>query len=118
MNYESVILELLSRIQALEERVSALEGGGAPLPGEDRRTKTSTADIRAYIESQKQDAREHGFGTLELRSGDIHRAMGLVSRIPMVCNAMRQCMREGDSILHETPSGMSSTLLIRYGLNG
>lgn len=117
MNYESVILELLSRIQALEERVAALEGGEDLPRGERKNTKVSTADIRAYIEERKRDARERGLGTLELRSGDIHRALGLVSRVPMVCNAMRQCMRDGDSILYETPSGMSSTLLIRYGLN-
>lgn len=36
------------------------------------------------------------------------------SRYPMVCNAMRQCMKDGDQVIYETQSGYSSTLEIRY----
>ena len=40
----------------------------------------------------------------------------LKNAMPMVCNAMRQCMGENDIILHETPSGYSSSLEIKYFL--
>lgn len=32
----------------------------------------------------------------------------------MVCNAMEQCMSDEDEIIHDTPSGKSSSREIRY----
>ena len=123
MNYDSVLLEMLSRIQALEEKVRALEEKVRQFGVEDEPlsepparegAKISTADIRAFIRGHVQEAAEHGEERLILRAGSIHRALGLTSRMPQVCNAMRQCMREGDRVLFETPSGYSSTLEIEY----
>ena len=123
MNYDSVILEMLTRIQALEDKVSALEdlvsevpGNGVPEQAAPLRegARISTGEIRAYIRQLLREAAESGEEALVLRSGSIHRALGLSSRMPQVCNAMRQCMREGDRVLFETPSGYSSTLKIQY----
>jgi len=51
-------------------------------------------------------------------SKDIHKAMGLKSRYPMVCGAMYNLQKEisRSDILHKTSSGQSSTLKIRYYL--
>ena len=49
-------------------------------------------------------------------AGDIHREKKLKSAMPMVCNAMRQCMGDFDEVLYETASGYSSTLKIEYKL--
>lgn len=119
MNYDTVIVELLSRIQALERRLDELEGrqgGDFGADAASQEGKVSTADIRAHIERRKLAAAERGEPSITLKAGDIHRELKLKSRFPMVCNAMRQCMEEGDQVVFETPSGYSSTLEIRYDL--
>lgn len=109
MNYDRIIIELMDRIQQLEERVSVLEGtkeADAP--------KITTGDIRSFIGSKIADAGDAGNKWLTLKANDIHRELKLKSRFPMVCNAMRQCMKPGDEILFEPASGYSSALEIRY----
>lgn len=122
MNYDSIIVEMLARIQALEEQVKALSGGAYPVTqggnvdiGASK--KITTADIREYIERVKVEAREHGKKFLILKANDIHKSLKMKNRIPMVTNAMRQCMGEADKILHDTPSGKSSTLEIKYNIS-
>ena len=123
MNYEKIIVELLSRIQTLEEKVDILmsnQSTGNDLKAKDVNitnvVKLKTKDIRDYIESQKVQAKSNGEEFLVLRASDIHRINRLRNAMPMVCNAMRQCMGENDVVLHETPSGYSSSLEIKYFL--
>ena len=117
MNYDRMIVELLDRIQCLEERVAALEQRdetiGSPVPPKEE-NKVTTADIRDHIRQQIRAAGERDQDSVVLRASDIHREMKLKSRFPMVCNAMRQCMKDGDEVVHETASGYSSSLEIRY----
>lgn len=123
MNYEKIIVELLSRIQTLEEKVDILMNDTS----RETTTKThdeivnnvvkiKTSDIRDYIVLQKKDAKNKGEEFIVLRASDLHRINRLRNAMPMVCNAMRQCMGENDIILHETPSGYSSSLEIKYML--
>ena len=76
----------------------------------------TTAEIRAYVQERKALAKEQGLPYLVLRSGDIHRKLQLKNYMPSVCNAMYQCMSDGDRILHTTPSGKSSTIEVQYFL--
>ena len=113
MDYERIIVELLSRIQVLEEKVEALM--------QTKETKkeipsVTTDDIREYINKLKANAKANGKHTLVLIARDIHNDLELKSRYPMVCNAMRQCMNSGDLILFQPPKGNSSTLEIEYKL--
>ena len=110
MNYEKVIVELLSRIQILEEQMAEL------LKSKNKTSNASTEDIRNYIQKLKIQAKESGEKFLILRSGDIHKDLNLKDAMPSVCNAMRQSMRDGDIILHTTPKGNSSTIKIQYNL--
>ncbi len=122
MNYDTIIVELLARIQKLEEEVGALQqainyqsnenASSAPSP----KLKITTKDIRLYIEEQKTQARDNGQTELILKANDIHRSLKLQSRMSMVCNAMRQCMSDSDVVLHDTASGCSSTVEIKYYL--
>ena len=112
MNYEKIILELLGRIQVLEEKVDILMSEKTV----EKTTNVSTNDICKYIESLKNSAKELGKNTIVLVARDIHRELNLKSRFPMVCNAMRQCMEENDTILFQPPKGNSSTLEIEYKL--
>lgn len=123
MNYEKIIVELLARIQALEEKVDILMNdkstGNAPATHEEivsNVVKVKTKDIRDYIEAQKAEARSRGEEFIVLRASNLHRINKLRNGMPMVCNAMRQCMGENDIVLHETPSGYSSSLEIKYYL--
>ena len=108
MDYEKIILELLSRIQTLEEQVATLM--------EKKGDKVTTNDIREYIKTLKFNAKSAGKNILVLTARDIHRELNLKSRFPMVCNAMRDCMTDGDIILFQPPKGNSSTLEIEYKL--
>ena len=115
MNYEKVIVELLVRIQVLEEQVAMLiEEKKQDLKCETN--KVSTGDIRKYIVGLKITAKEEGKKIIVLKSGDIHRDLGLKNALPQVCNAMRQTMNEGDVVIHTTPSGNSSTIEIQYNV--
>lgn len=115
MDYEKIIVELLSRIQTLEEKVTILM---AQQDSEKRRAKEklTTEEIRQYIKQLKNNSRATGKNSLILTARDIHRNLNLKSRYPMVCNAMRDCMNNGDTILFQPPKGNSSTLEIEYKL--
>ena len=76
--------------------------------------KVTTKDIRAYIEQLFVEARNSGYSYLDLVSGDIHKQLNMKNSMPPVCDVMYQKMKEGDEILHTTPSGKSSTIKIRY----
>ena len=112
MEYEKIILDLLIRVKTLEEKVEAIlsekNGHNGKQPG--------TAEIKQYIMELKQSALENGLSQIELKANDIHKTLGLKSRMPAVCNAMKQCMNPGDVVLHETLSGFSSTYEVQYKL--
>ena len=113
MNYEKIIVELLGRIQVLEEQVATLMQEKNQV-AEQESNKITTDDIRTYIFELKNAAKLAGKTFIVLKSGDIHKELNLKSRMPQVCNAMRQSMNEGDIVLHTTPSGNSSTIEIQY----
>ena len=115
MNYEKVILEMLGRIQTLEEQVSLLMAEKES-KSEKELERMTTNDIREYIISLKTSARESGKKTIVLIARDIHRELDLKNRYPMVCNAMRDCMNPGDTILFQPPKNNSSTVEIEYKL--
>ncbi len=110
MEYEKIILELLMRVQTLEEKVELLS---AEKPVDEKK-QPGTAEIKKYIGKLKNEAREKGLTYVNLKANDIHKAMGLKSRMPAVCNAMKQSMNPGDCVKHETTSGFSSTYEIQY----
>ena len=113
MNYEKIIVELLGRIQVLEEQVVGLmEQKKATV--EKVEDKVTTENIRQYIIQLKKNAKANGKAILTLTARDIHGDLNLKSRYPMVCNAMRQCMKHGDVVIYSPESGYSSTLEIKY----
>ncbi|THE11873.1 hypothetical protein E1I69_13380 [Bacillus timonensis] len=79
--------------------------------------KGLTDEIRRYIITILNKAHENGADYLDLRSGDIHKAMGLKDRLPSVCGAMESLGIYQYSIIKDTPSGKSSTRVVRYFLS-
>ena len=121
MNYDRIILEMLGRIQTLEEEMKILKNSkeyfeercdGINLPS----TKGQTEMARQYIQKLKADAKERGLDSIVLVASDIHKSLNLKNRMPIICNAMKQCMGDYDEITHETPSGYSSTFSVKYYL--
>lgn len=110
MEYEKIILEMLNRICILEEDVKTLKNNT-------EFNKVRTDDIVNFILELKKNAKERGKHYIELVANDLHKEFGLKNRMPIVCNAMRKAMQSGDEILHQTKSGYSSTLKIRYNFN-
>ena len=115
MNYEKIIVELLARIQVLEEQVAILMQEKEQ-SSEQKSNKITTDDIRQHILKLKIAAKNAGKTCIILKSGDIHKELKLYRAMPQVCNAMRQSMNEGDIVLHTTPSGNSSTIEIQYNV--
>lgn len=69
---------------------------------------------REFIEAARREAKKRGEEFVELVSGDIHKALNWKSRLPLVCDAMKNSMQPGDRVVHTTPSGKSSTITMRY----
>ena len=112
MDYEKIILELMVRVKTLEEQVENL----TQCIAEKSDRQPGTSKIKEYIDSLKKEAALRGDAFVILKANDIHKSLNLKSRMPAVCNAMKQCMINGDEILHKTASGFSSTFEIKYYL--
>lgn len=76
--------------------------------------KISTEDIRQYIEKLINKAKANNLKYVDIISGEVHKKLGLKNRMPQVCEAMYSKKKPNDIILHTTPSGKSSTIMIRY----
>ncbi|WP_431030064.1 hypothetical protein [Lysinibacillus sp. LZ02] len=72
------------------------------------------------IELLKQIGRQNNLPQLVITAEEVHKLVGGYPgknhRMPMCCNAMFKSMREGDEILHSTPSKQSNTTKIKYYL--
>lgn len=120
MNYERIILEMMERIQVLEEKVAKLENGNCAAQKEpqisahEKRSLGSRA--KEFILAQKKQAKEAGFSEIILVCNDIQKVLGVVNRAPAICQAMYECMCPGDEVLYKPNSGMSTAVKIRYYL--
>jgi 5-methylcytosine-specific restriction protein A len=63
-------------------------------------------------------ARQSGQSYVDVDSGNLHTEVGGYPnpnhRMPVCCEVMRRLMRAGDSVVKETTSAPSATLIIRY----
>ncbi len=88
--------------------------GEAAVKQTNARVRLTADDLRQYLDELFAEGKKKNQEYLDLVSGDIHRAMGMKNRMPQVCRIMYEKMEAGDKVLHTTPSGMSSTIKIRY----
>jgi hypothetical protein len=100
-----------------------LKKRSAPMTKVQSSTKSSseglglTDSIRKYIMITLNEEASKGHLYVDLRSGDIHKEMGLRNKIAPVCNAMESLGVFKFQVLHRTPSGHSTTNIVRYFLN-
>ena len=94
MEYEKIILDLLVRVKTLEEDVEELKS----VIKEKNLKQPGTLEIKEFIFSLQQKAKDEGKKCIILKANDIHKQMKLTSRMPAVCNAMKQCMNYNDEM--------------------
>lgn len=121
MEYSEVILEMLSRIKKLEDRVSILENGNTGetdlMNNHDNSAyKNLTQQARNYIYQKKSEAKLKGLSEIVLVCNDIQKDLQVKNRPRSICIAMYDCLRDGDEVLSAPPSGYSTTLKIKYNL--
>lgn len=83
-----------------------------------------TSVVRHYVrEHYVNPARREGRRTFRVVVGDVHKAVGLTNRVPLVCNALcsRRFLQENALRLVDRsgpPSGQSTTVILTYELVG
>ncbi|MCL2498854.1 MAG: hypothetical protein FWE90_00785 [Defluviitaleaceae bacterium] len=75
-----------------------------------------TNAISDFLMEKLNDAKSTEQISITIKSGDIHRELGLISRMPTVCQAMRKIMKGNDVIHYQPPKGNGATLEIEYFL--
>ena len=75
-----------------------------------------TSNVAEYLMEKIKKAKETGENSIKIKSGTIHKELGLVSRMPTVCGAMRKLMKPNDVIHYQPPKGNGATLEIEYFL--
>jgi len=124
MEYDRIILELLDRVNKLEEEVAHLKeskNNNMNFVTSDNfygmKKDSFTSQVVNYIYSVLKSEKELGKEYVILVSNDIQRAVGLKNRMPLICNAMRIVMNKvKNEIMVDTPSHCSSTYTIKYYL--
>lgn len=131
MGIESIVLELMERIQILEAKVARLESEAKvrmssenvsedpicsdEVSDNETREISLTQSARDYINNAKIEARNQGQTSIKLLCNDIQKALGVKNRPAGICNAMYECMTNPkDKVLSAPPSGKSTTVLIEY----
>jgi hypothetical protein len=82
---------------------------------------TNTDRIRKALQALLSRASASGQTEVKVISGEFHNEIDFIpgshpNQMPSVCNIMHEFLRDTDIVLHETPSGKSSTLAIAYRL--
>ena len=76
--------------------------------------------IRSYLIDQVKPARLTGDKTITFRAGDVHDALGMVSRMPNVCQVLKsQKFHEAAGVriaryIASPPSGQGANLIIEF----
>lgn len=109
--------EELDSIYAFAENYrTSLQRGKSICTGS-KNGKGTTNFARDYLVNILNVEKAEGHISVDLKSGDIHRKLNLKNNMPTVCSAMTSLNPFKDiETIHDTPSGKSSTKVIRYYL--
>jgi hypothetical protein len=77
-------------------------------------------DFSRKLSETLRHAEQGGAVAIEIRSGELHRALGgypgIDHRMPVCCEAMYKEQRASDTILSQPPKGKGASVVIRYQL--
>ena len=96
------------------------DGGFVAVMERQLANKGDAARIRRYLCQQVQLARRKGDKTITFRSGDVHDALGLVNRLPNVCQVLNGAKFHEAAVveilryLERPPSGQGANLVIEF----
>jgi len=79
--------------------------------------KPTAEDFRKALNDIFQQETNAGQPYVSVVSKNLHKLVGgypAVNRMPLCCNIMREAKRDEDTIISESPSGLSTTLEIKY----
>ena len=82
--------------------------------GQRRERGSIKAVVEQHLQKLLEEAARNGDEYVEVVSGEVAKAVGIKNRFPAITYAMKKFMRDGDVVVHSTPSGKSSTERIRY----
>jgi hypothetical protein len=86
--------------------------------------KISSADVREYVEKKYIDtSRKKGVKRFTINAGEVHRALGLQNRVPLVCTALQSQKfldRQGIKLVEKSgpASGLSTRLNLTFEFDG
>ena len=82
---------------------------------------TNTKDFELKLSELLRNAELQKWRFIDISSGNLHQLVGGYPStknedhvMPICCNVMRKLQKPNDEILHESPSGQSTKLIIRY----
>lgn len=76
----------------------------------------TAAQVEKELRRQLAHAQSSRLPYIDIKAGELHQDVKGQSRVPLVCHIMRKLMAPVDRVLHEPPSGQSTTVVIRYVL--
>ena len=81
----------------------------------------NTKDFELKLSELLRNAELQKWIFIDISSGNLHQLVGGYPptkdenhAIPICCNVMRKMKKPNDEVLHESPSGQSTQLVIRY----
>lgn len=80
-------------------------------------TNTSVSSIKDFIKGKILETTDSSRNNCTIKAGDIHKELNLHNRMPSVCSAMMQLMKENDEVIYSPPKGKGSRLEILYKWN-
>ncbi len=89
-------------------------------PEELKERMPTPEDFQRELESIFTLAQKEAKSSIQVKSGDLHRAVGgypgHIHRLPTCCRVMKRNMKPEDQILQQPPSGTGATLIIQFKL--
>ncbi|MHB8064918.1 MAG: hypothetical protein ACYDG2_20235 [Ruminiclostridium sp.] len=81
---------------------------------EEKKIRLQKDIISECITGLIETAKVQGITYVDIKAGDVGKATGFKKSFPNICRIMKQFKKEKDIILSDTPSGMGSSVTIRY----
>jgi len=81
---------------------------------EEKKERPQKDIISEFIIDLINDAKINGATYIDIKAGEVGKSTGFKKSFPNICRIMKKIKQEEDIILSDTPSGMGSSVTIRY----
>lgn len=108
------IVEIRDLDENLFPRLTESKVNGEPPVIQKEQGQLQKDIISEFIQSSIKEAKEKGMSYIDIKAGDVGKCTGFKKSFPNICRIMKKLKQEKDIVLNDTPSGMGSTVTIRY----